>query len=147
MSNDTDMNAKDLIRGRLHEAEGEELFGGTPPGSTGGPSRPMPNRPLRRPGGPMGGPPSLRRMMGGPGEEGAPGFFNPRETNQLKDILIFTLASMLHSENDLRIAQALMAGQELDPGQLQHVLDEASRLKLPESHKPVLQKIYQKLSA
>ena len=144
MSND--MNAKDLIQGKsLTETEGEGFFGGTPPGSTAGQPRPMMGRP-----GPRAN--SLHRMAGRPGEmgmggeEGPPGFFNPKETSQLKDIVIFMLASLMRSQADLSIAQALMAGKELEPNQLQHVLDEASRLKLPESHTPILQKIYKKLS-
>ena len=91
-------------------------------------------------------------MMGRPGNpegvEGPPGFFAPRELNQLKDIVILTLAGLMHSEEDTRIGLALAAGKELDPGQLQHILDEASRVKgLPDSHKPILQKIYKKLTA
>jgi hypothetical protein len=144
MSEDN-MKARDLIQNNLTEAEGDEAFGGTPPGTTSGQERPM-----RRPG--PGGPPNMRRMMQRPGRpeemEGPQGFFNSREQNQLKDIVILTLANLMGSEEDTRIGQALAAGKELDPGQLQHILDEASRVKgLPDSHKPILQKIYTKLTA
>ena len=127
-----DMKAKNLIQG-INEAEGEETFGGTPPGSTAQPQRPV-RRPGERPGGPE-------------GEEGPPGFFTPRELSQLKDIIILSLAGLMRSEEDTRIGMALAAGKELDSGHLQHILDEARRLKLPDSHKPILQKIYTKLTA
>lgn len=137
---------------RMNEAD--DLFsaghGDTPPGATSGQSRPMPRRPLPRRMGPEGGedfPPELQRTLGREGRERGPqGFFNPREQSQLKDILILTLATIMNSDLDMQIANALMAGKEIEPNLLQHILDEAKRMKIPESHTPILQKIHQKLS-
>lgn len=79
-------------------------------------------------------------------ERGPMGMFNPRELSQLKDLLIFILATTFDSPSDLEIGQALMAGKDLDPGQLQHIMDEARRSKVPDSFSPLLQKIHQKVS-
>ena len=146
------MNAKNLIQG-LNETESADFFSGQPPGSTSGQQRPMPPRPPRRPGeqitrrmfdiGTQADPETFDAL---PGAERPRGFFSPKETSQLKDIIILTLAQLMRSDLDSKIGQTLASGGELDPGQLQHILDEASRLKLPETHKPILQKIYQKLS-
>ena len=92
--------------------------------------------------------PSMRRGSDSGMEVAGPrGMFNPREVSQLKDIIILMLAEIMQSDLDKGIAENLMAGKDPDPGQLQHILDEARRLKLPESHTGILQKIHQKLSA
>lgn len=142
-----DMNAKDLIRRRLQEAE---------------PQRPSSERPLRMSGRsvrvPYHPPGAEEEGMSGedmPGEDvprtmgRAPqGQFSPKETSQLKDVLILMLATLCQSSLDRDIGQALMTGQELNPGQLQHLLDEVRNLnvELPESHNGLLQKIFTKLS-
>ncbi len=128
-----DMNAKTLIKGKLEETGP----GDQPPG---GPPRSMPPRrsgPPSRPGGP---PEDVRRMTGR--EEQPQGQFSPEETSQLKDVIILMLAQMMGSDLDVQIGQALMAGKELEKGQLQHILDEARQLQIPESHGALLQKIF-----
>jgi hypothetical protein len=124
-----DMNAKHLIKSNLQEAD---------PGAGGPPRRSMPPR---RSGPPGGGPPEdIRRMTGR--EEQPKGQFSPEETSQLKDVMIMMLAQMMGSDLDAKIGQALMTGQELEKGQLQHILDEARQLQIPESHGALLQKIF-----
>jgi hypothetical protein len=78
-------------------------------------------------------------------DEPPKGQFTLKETSQLKDVLIMMLAHIAHSSTDAEIGQALMNGQELDPGQLQHILDEARQLQIPDSHGTLLQKIFTKL--
>lgn len=80
-------------------------------------------------------------------ERGGPpaGMFTPRELSQFKDLMILTLATLMDSDLDKQIAQALMAGKDLDPSLLQHFMDEASRMKIPEAYSPLMQKVYQKL--
>jgi len=155
------MNAKDLIRSPLHEAD-EPAPGNPPP--PGGPSRrpvrmgmPRGAGPSRRPpmpGGPgeedfMGGPgghPDMERMMGRGGPGGAPrGQFSPKETSQLKDVMIMMLATLANSDLDKEIGQALMAGQDLQPGQLQHIIDEVRNVQLPPDYDALLQKIFTQL--
>lgn len=81
------------------------------------------------------------------GREQAPkGQFNPKELSQLKDVVIMILASLARSDLDMQIGQALASGQELSPSQLQHILDEARNAPIPESHGPLMQKIFSKLS-
>lgn len=124
-----DMNAKHLIKGNLQESD---------PGAGGPPRRSMPPR---RSGPPGGGPPEdVRRMTGR--EEAPQGQFSPEETSQLKDVMIMMLAQMMGSDLDAQIGQALMNGQPLEKGQLQHIIDEARQLQIPESHGPLLQKIF-----
>jgi len=80
------------------------------------------------------------------GREQAPkGQFNPKELSQLKDVVIMILASLARSDLDMQIGQALASGQELSPSQLQHILDEARNAPIPESHGPLMQKIFSKL--
>ena len=102
-------------------------------------------RPYRSPGSEMGGeealPSDIERMTG----REPRGQFSPKELSQLKDVMIMILANLIHSDLDMRIGQALMTGQELDPGQLQHILDEARQVKVPEGHGALLQKIFAKL--
>lgn len=87
----------------------------------------------------------VSRVMGG--GAGAPrGMFNPKEISQLKDVMILTLAQLLGSDLDKQIGEKLAKGEELDPGQLQHILDEARNAPIPESHGPLMQKIFSQLS-
>lgn len=141
-----DMNAKDLLRKKVNEAD-EPIPGGPPP------SRPplkltgrMRRVPFHPPGSEMGEedmPSSdIERMVG----REPKGQFNPKELSQLKDILILILANLAHSDLDAQIGQALMSGQELDPGQLQHIIDEARNIQVPDSHGPLMQKIFDRLS-
>lgn len=100
---------------------------------------------------PLGVPPRGRRKADPetfaalPGAE-RKGQFNPKELSQLKDVVILILASMARSDLDLQIGQALATGKDLDPGQLQHILDEARNAPIPESHGPLMQKIFNQLS-
>lgn len=137
-----DMNAKDLFRKKVTEADEPPR---RPPLKLSGRMRTVPFHP---PGSEMGEEDlpgeDIARMTG---RESAPkGQFNPKELSQLKDVLIMILASLAHSDLDMAIGQALMAGQELDPGQLQHILDEARNIQVPDSHGPLLQKIFDRLS-
>ena len=63
----------------------------------------------------------------------------------MKDIVILILAGIVGSDLDAQIGRALMAGQELNPGQLQHILDEARNIQVPDSHGPLMQKIFSRL--
>jgi hypothetical protein len=129
-----DMHAKDLFR-KLAEAD-------------------EPGRPLRRLPPRMGGhagfpgaheddPQDITHMTG---REFAPkNQFTSKELSQLKDILIMILAKLMDSDLDMEIGQALMSGQELNSGQLQHILDETRGLQVPASHGPLLQKISKQL--
>ena len=128
------MKAKDLITGshHLHEAEppatGEDQL--PPMGRPGG----GPRRPFRMPGGRPGGPPGPPRMFGGP------------EESALKDIILLFLTEVAGNNYDGAIVRKLVAGKDLDKGELQHILDEGSRIEnLPESHAKILEKIHQTL--
>ena len=81
------------------------------------------------------------RVMGQPR-----GQFAPKEISQLKDVMMLMMATLMNSDLDKQIAQALMEGRNLEPGQLQHILDEARNLQLPESHGALLQKIFSQLN-
>ena len=147
------MNAKNLFR--MTEADEDPTRGNSPGVPPEGRAYPeMPRRPgMRRPRGPEGENEfddprrDIHRMMGGPGgPEGAPrGQFSPKEVSQLKDILILILAQLAHSDGDRAIGEALMNGQDLDPGALQHILDEARNINVPPSHGALLQSIFTKL--
>lgn len=134
------VKAKEIFEQKVTEADGEPM-----PDMSAGPPRRGPGGP--RPGGPRR---DIHRMTGGPGGEeggedgpgGPKGQFNSKELSQLKDVMILILASMLGSDLDKQIATALMNGQPLDPGQLQHILDEARRADIPESHGPLMQKLF-----
>jgi hypothetical protein len=149
-----DMNAKELLLRKLNEAGEPGQF----PGAT-SPARPsMPRRgpPSRRPpsgaagadeddlGQVLDGP--VLRMTGG-GAEAPRGQFSPKEVSQLKDVLILTLAAAAGSTMDLQIAHALMFGEVIEPGLLQHILDEARNAQIPDSHGALLQKIHNQLQA
>jgi hypothetical protein len=157
------MSAKDLFHKPVTEAG--DVPPRNKPGQLGQPDRavgfggPVPpeGRPPRISGGPGGYPAEddfaddprhsdmMARMMGRrPGGPGMPpGQFSPQELSQIKDVMIMMLAELAHSDLDKQIGQALMTGQELAPGQLQHILDEARNLRLPPAHGALLQKIFQ----
>lgn len=126
------MNAKDILRGRTDEASKMERPGHRS-ARMGGP------RPGAGPADPHGG--DINRAVGREPEQ-----FSRDEVSQLKDVLIQILATLAASNLDKEIGQALMAGQPLQPGQLQHILDEARRIELPPSHDQLLQKIFQQIS-
>jgi len=85
--------------------------------------------------------------MTGGGREPAPkSQFNPKELSQLKDVMILMLAGLARSDLDMQIGQALATGKELEPGQLQHILDEARNVQLPETHNALLQKIFSQIN-
>jgi len=118
----------------------------------GGPNRPP--RPMRRPMPPPGGgaedfdpADDVSRVMGRE-PAGPPKQFNPKELGMLKDVLVLTLAQLIDSDLDTQIGLALAEGRDLEPQQLQHILDEARNVRsLPEAHGQLLQKIYTKLQA
>ena len=161
------MNAKELFKVKLNEAAGDidDPTRGNPPGvpPEGREYPPMPRerpRPMRRPPGnddfmdgpnsprysEFGVPGDMERMMGRGGPGGAPrGQFSPKETSQLKDVSIMILATLANSDIDKEIGQALMSGQEIPPGHLQHILDEVRNIKLPPEHDALLEKIYMQL--
>jgi hypothetical protein len=139
---DSDMKAKELFG---KETVTEAGPGDQPPG--GPPRRPRipPPRRVDVPqdridaDNPMTGGGPVRRMVG---REEPTGQFTAEETSQLKDVLIQILARAANSHLDAQIGQALMSGQPLEPGQLQHILDEARQIELPESHNAIMQKIF-----
>jgi len=142
-----DMNAKELFgkSKRVNEAEETPVPPGHSPG-TPPPGRqypPMPRERPRRSGpGGLGAINDMERLVG---KEEPKGQFSSKELSQLKDVMIFILAGMLGSDLDKQIGQALAAGQPLDPGQLQHIVDEARRFEIPESHGPLMQKIFSQI--
>lgn len=69
--------------------------------------------------------------------------FTPKEAGQLKDIMILMLAKLMQNETDSEIGQKLMKGHPLQPGELQHIIDEAGHLELPPSHSELIRKISQ----
>lgn len=105
--------------------------------------------PRRMPGNPDPGRPGFGMWKDHPVDPNDPtqaqGQFNSQEKSQLKDILIQILASTAGSQLDAEIGQALMVGQDLNPNQLQHIIDESRRVKLPASHNGILQKIFSAL--
>jgi hypothetical protein len=134
------MKAKDLITsGHLEEGttpEGQNREATPPPaGTTAG----------GREGRPMG----PRGMGGMPRRpQGPPRMFEGPEADALKDIMLLFLTEGAGNDYDGKIVRELMAGKDLDPGTLQHILDEGARLQnLPESHIKVLEKIHAKLSS
>lgn len=145
-------NAKENIR-KLIEAgpddPSENPLSGPPP------SRPplklsgkMRRIPLHQPGSEMdieNSPSDVERVMGNAPGPGPKSQFNPKEMSQLKDVVILMLATMANSDMDKQIAQAFMTGQPLEPGLLQHILDEARNLQLPEHYGQLMQKIFQQL--
>ena len=144
------MNAKSIISGKINEAGDTQV-----PPQPGGPRPPGARPPHMRPpvGRIPGGPSRLRGLPGEPfggegaGEDEQPGQFTPRERSQLKDVLILILAEMLHSPLDREIGEALINGQELSQGQLQHILDEARNANLPPTHGALMQKIFTQLQS
>lgn len=147
-----DMNAKELFRKPVNEAgelPPEDVPPTRPPLKLTGRMRRVPFHPPGSEMGEEGMPPEdmpsdIERMTGG----GRPrGQFNPKELSALKDVVIMMLAKAMGSDMDMQLAQALMTGQEIDRGLLQHVLDEARSLdNLPESHNALLQKIFSQLN-
>lgn len=138
------MKAKDIITKQLRveseEAEGQSLRGeGPPPGATMGPRR------LRRPMPDIEGdfPPEIMRRMRRSGEP-EQGPFSVADTSKLKDILLLIVTKMANNEFDAAIARHMMSGRPLEPGQIQHILDEAGQIQdIPPSHQQVLQKAYE----
>lgn len=124
-----DMNAKELFRKGVNEAQRRAARPGSEMGEEDLPGEDLPS-------------PDIQRMTG----REPRGQFNPKELSQLKDIMIMILANLAHSDLDAQIGQALMAGQDLDPGQLQHILDEARNVQVPDSHGALMQKIFNRLS-
>lgn len=148
------MNAKQIFeKRRLQEAEtagGQSMGGPTPPSGASANTRPRP--PLRRP--PEGLPGDeemmMQRMRGMPGgmrggrPEEMSGPFTVSDMSKLKDVLLLIVCQQAGNDYDGAIAQQLMAGKPLDPGQVQHILDEAGRVgNIPESHGKVLQKAFE----
>lgn len=120
------MNARELIEAQHGE--------GPDPGPNPRPDRP--DRPLRRIGGPMGmGPLGAQR-----------GDFNPREVSQLKDYMLLELVRGQGAFTE-GIVQKLVTGGELEPGELQHFIDEADNIPIPENLRPLVQKVKQVLAA
>ena len=65
----------------------------------------------------------------------------------LKDVMILYLAHIANSEMDAQLLQAINARQPIEPGLLQHVLDEARNIpNLPETHGAFLQKLFTQIS-
>lgn len=168
------MNAKDLILNKRLTEAGELPPGGRPLRRPAGPAgspgsrdpvdqaddfmshgpRPLPGE--RRPGGSPSRDMLLGRDepggMGMPGEEDSPvrpgsvrrGPFSPAEMNMLKDVLLLVATEVVGNDFDGAIARKLMSGAVPEPGELQHILDEAGRIKdLPDTHGKLMQKVYE----
>ena len=153
------MNAKDLILKRVNEAAPRPPRrppGPPAPGGGGGDSRDllmgMGGMPDDMPGG--GGPgeegssySSDPRMPGGPGHPGSMrprGPFSPQEMTALKEVLLLIATEVSGNDFDGAIARKLIGGGVPDSGELQHILDEAGRIKdLPEVHGKLMQKVYE----
>ena len=141
-----DMKAKDLIKQKIHEADEDPTQGTPPPGMPPeGRNFPRMSREGRPPHARMGGDRDIERIGGRGGPEGPRGQFAPRELSQLKDIMILMLAKLSHSDIDMEIAQALMAGKDIDAGRLSHIVEEVRNLQvpIPDSHGPTMQKVWQ----
>ena len=149
-----DMKAKQIFERQrgVNEAEGEDAGGqmlrgeNPPPGSTGAgggrPPRPMDPEAMMR----------MRMRHGGPRPPGMgmpepmQGPFTGSEMSKLKDVYLLILCKMAGSDYDEAIVKRMMTGQPLEPGELQHVLDEAGRVgDLPEQYHKLLQKIHDTL--
>lgn len=82
------------------------------------------------------------RGMGRPEEMSGP--FTVSDMSKLKDVLLLIVCQQSGNDYDGAIARQLMAGKPLEPGQVQHILDEAGRVgNIPESHGKVLQKAHE----
>ena len=136
-----DVNAKDIIKQKVTEADEQQ-----PPRGPGGPPRGGPRRPMMPRRGDMEGENDISRMTGGGGPDMPKAQFNPKELSQVKDVMILILASLLRSDLDKEIGMALSNGTPLDEGQLRHILDEARNADIPDSLGPVMQKIHSQLS-
>lgn len=126
-------NAKDLIIGYMAEGEtpeGDAMRAPRPPaGSVGGGGLPRP-RPMHG-ARPMGRPPGPPRMHAGPDE------------SALKDIMLLFLTESAGNDYDGAIVRKLIEGQELDRGELQHILDEGARVNnLPPQLTKMLDQIH-----
>jgi len=131
---------KPTARSLIEAQHGDVPGGDRPPGGdVPGGDRP---RPMRRPmGGPMGGP------MGVGGVNRPPGDFSPRDLSLMKDFMLMEIVRGQGSFYEA-IVQKLVTGQELEPGQLQHFVDEAGNIEgLPETMQPLVQKIQQVLAS
>lgn len=150
------MNAKEIFeRRKLAEAgEGEgtdqPMRGTTPP--SGITSRVRPAPPRRPPEG-MDDPDELMARMGARPRPMRPqepmmGPFTVRDMSMLKDVLLHVVCTQAGNDYDGAIARQLMEGKPLEPGQVQHILDEASRVGgIPEQHGKVLQKAHEWLQS
>jgi hypothetical protein len=127
--------ARELIEAEL----GDESFPGDRPGDMPG-GRPDPRR--RFPGG-------MRRPGGPGGPEGGPGgaAFSGRDYSLMKDIALCELVQAQRGDYYKKLVNTLISGQEPEPGQLQHFIDEAHNFpELGEQHKMLLAKIQQVLA-
>jgi len=153
------MNAKDLILKRVNEAAPRPPRrppGPPAPGGGGGDSRDLlmgvGGMPDDMPGGGGSGEEGASyssdpRMPGGPGHPGSMrprGPFSPQEMTALKEVLLLIATEVSGNDFDGAIARKLIGGGVPDSGELQHILDEAGRIKdLPEVHGKLMQKVYE----
>lgn len=121
----------------MHEADmppgDDEAAHRPPPGTASGPRERPPG--MRPPG-----------MPGRPGMPSRMGMAGPRDEDQLKDVLLLILTEGAGNDYDAGPVRELIEGKPmsaLEPGYLQHVLDEASRLRtLPPQLGKFLEKIH-----
>jgi len=141
------MKARDLITEKLNEAksilpEAEEY---DPEDRPGGP--PEPPEPLGGWQGAASPPRGMRRPMrpGGPGGPGGPpGMLSPRERDAFKAIVMYELLNMAgRDQYYLNLVKTAISGKDPDPGQIQHLLDEAGRISdlLDENQRALLDKL------
>lgn len=80
--------------------------------------------------------------MGGPPAE-AQGQFSKQELASLIQVLLLIATEGTGNTHDGAIARKLIAAQPLEPGELQHIMDEVRRLQdVPKNFDPVLEKIF-----
>ena len=84
-------------------------------------------------------------MMGGPGGPGG-GMLNRQERDALKGLVMYELLNLLGRDHYyIGLVKMALSGQDPDPGQIKHFLDEARNFAdmLGENEKALLDKLSQ----
>ena len=72
-----------------------------------------------------------------------PGQFSKDELAKLTQVLLLIATEGVGNTHDGAIARKLIGGQPLEPGELQHIMDEVRKLQnVPKAFDPVLEKIF-----
>ena len=87
-------------------------------------------------------PARMMRPMGA--AEPMQGIFTGSEMSKLKDVLLLVVCALSRNAFDEQIARHMMEGKPLEPGEIQHILDETGRVQnIPEGHHAVLKKAHE----